>query len=156
MLPRWEKAEDQDHKLIIDALSMAQDNVSLALSCIQAQLRMQAAAALIVREGSEGIFLAEVQKAVWDNADDFEKKFQSWWTLVNFTYDPNVNMATALVLTIRNATVSVIHPIIALGLNHEETVLCPSEHRTWARMENGRWQSVNLESCVTREQQGFV
>ena len=78
MLPRWEKAEDQDHKLITDALSMVQDNVSFALSCIQAQLWMQATAALIIREGSEGIFLAEVQKAVWDNANDFEKKFQSW------------------------------------------------------------------------------
>jgi len=65
-------------------------------------------------------------------------------------------MATAFVLTIRNGTVYVIHPIIALGLNYEEAVLCPSEHRTWARMENGRWQSVNLESCVTWEQQGFI
>lgn len=24
------------------------------------------------------------------------------------------------------------------------------------RMENGKWQSVNLESCVTGEQQGFI
>ncbi|XP_066845245.1 LOW QUALITY PROTEIN: uncharacterized protein [Anser cygnoides] len=156
VLPIWEKAEDQDHRLIIDALSMAQDNVSLALSCIQVQLWMQATAALIIREGSEGIFPAEVRKIVWDNANDFEKKFQSWWTLVNFTYDPIINMATAFVLTIRNATVYVIHPIVALGLNHEETVLYPSEHRTWARMKNGKWQSVNLESCVTREQQGFI
>ncbi|XP_071895524.1 uncharacterized protein [Anas platyrhynchos] len=156
VLPKWENAEDQDHKLIIDALSMIQDNVSLALSCMQAQLWLQATAALIIREGSEGIFPAEIRKAVWDNANDFEKKFQSWWTLVNFTYDPVVNMATAFVLTIRNATVYVIHPILALGLNHEKTVLYPSEHRTWARMENGKWQSVNLESCVTREQQGFI
>ena len=133
-----------------------QDNVSLALSCMRAQLWLQATAALIIREGSEGIFPAEIQKAVWDNANDFEKKFQSLWTLVNCTYDPIVNMATAFMLIIRNATVYVIHLIIALGLNLEKTVLYPSEHRTWARMENGKWQSVNLESCVTQQQQGFI
>jgi len=71
VLPRWEKTEDQDYKLIIDALSMVQDNASLALCCIQAQLWIQATAALIIREGSEGIFPAEVQKTVWDNANDF-------------------------------------------------------------------------------------
>lgn len=48
------------HKLIIDALSMVQDNVSLALSCMQAQLWLQATAALIIREGSEDISPAEV------------------------------------------------------------------------------------------------
>ena len=30
------------------------------------------------------------------------------------------------------------------------------EHRTWARMGNGKWQTVTLESCVTWEQQGFI
>lgn len=44
---KWEKAEEQDHKLLRDALGMVQDNVSLALSYIQAQLLMQSAAALI-------------------------------------------------------------------------------------------------------------
>lgn len=41
VLPNLKEVEDQDHKLIVKALSMAQDNVSLALSCIQAQLWMQ-------------------------------------------------------------------------------------------------------------------
>ncbi|XP_042660992.1 uncharacterized protein LOC122154684 [Tyto alba] len=156
VLPSWEKDEDQDHRLILDALSMVKDNVSLAFSCIQAQLWMQATAALIIREGNEGIFPVEIRKAVWDKATNFERRFQSWWTMVNFTYDPTTNMATAFVLTIRNATVYVIHPIIALGLNHEETVLYPSEHRAWARKVNEKWQTVNVESCITREQQGFI
>ncbi|XP_058664607.1 uncharacterized protein LOC131560012 [Ammospiza caudacuta] len=132
VLSKWETAGDQDHKLIAEALGTVQDNVSLAFSCIQAQLWMQATAALIIREGSEGSFPAEIRKVVWDNAIDFERKFQSWWTMVNFTYDPVSSVATAFVLTIRNATVYVIHPIIALGLNHEKTILYPSEHRVWA------------------------
>ncbi|XP_042656327.1 uncharacterized protein LOC122154120 [Tyto alba] len=156
VLPSWERVEDQDHRLILDALSMVQDNVSLAFSCIQAQLWMQATAALIIREGNEGIFPVEIRKAVWDKATNFERKFQSWWTMVNFTYDPTTNTATAFVLTIRNATVYVIHPIIALGLNHKDTVLYPSEHRAWARKVNEKWQTVNVESCITREQQGFI
>ncbi|XP_042660771.1 uncharacterized protein LOC116964869 [Tyto alba] len=156
ILPIWEKNEDQDHRLILDALNMAQNNVSLAFSCIQAQLWLQATAALIIREGNERIFPVEIRKAVWDEATNFERRFQSWWTMVNFTYDSTTNMATAFVLTIRNATVYVIHPIIALGLNHEDTVLYPSEHRAWARKENEKWQTVNVESCITREQQGFI
>ncbi|XP_023803468.1 uncharacterized protein LOC111945006, partial [Cyanistes caeruleus] len=38
ILPNWERVNVDDHKLIIDALSATQNNVSLALSCIQAQL----------------------------------------------------------------------------------------------------------------------
>lgn len=132
VLPKWEKARDQDHKLIVEALCMVQDNVSLAFSCIQAQLWMQATAALIIREGGEGEFPVEIRKVVWDNAIDSERKFQSWWTVVNFTYDPASNVATAFVPTICNAAVYVIHPIDALGPNHERTVLYPSDHRAQA------------------------
>lgn len=74
--------------------------------------------------------------------------------MVNFTYDPIANTATAFVLTICNATVYVIHPIIALGLNHERSVLYPLEYRTWGVDE--KWQTVNLDFCVTWEQQGFI
>lgn len=78
MLLSWEKVEDQDHKLIIVALAMAHSNMSLASSCIQVQLWLQLTAALIIREGSEGDFPIEIRKAIWVNATDFEKKFQSW------------------------------------------------------------------------------
>lgn len=149
------KTRDLDHRLILNTLSVAQDNVSLALSCIQAQLWMQSTASLIIREGNEDVFLIEVREAVWNNATKLERKLQSWWTLVNFTYGPITNIATAFVLTIRNATVYVIHPIVALGLNHEGTVFYPSEHRVWAQMVKEKWQTVNLESCITREQ-GFI
>ena len=76
--------------------------------------------------------------------------------MVNFTYDPVPDVAIAFVLTIHNATINVIHPIIALGLNHGETILYPSEHRAWAQMVDKKWQTVNVESCVTQEQQGFL
>ncbi|GAB0207505.1 protein NYNRIN-like [Grus japonensis] len=42
------------------------------------------------------------------------------------------------------------------GLNHNGTILYPSEHRVWARKMNEKWQTVNLESCIVRKQQGFV
>lgn len=50
MLTKQEKAKNQDQKLIIDALHVAQDNVSLALSCIQAQLKITSITTLIRRE----------------------------------------------------------------------------------------------------------
>ncbi|XP_069631209.1 LOW QUALITY PROTEIN: uncharacterized protein [Haliaeetus albicilla] len=156
ILPKWEKVNVRDHELITDALGVIQNNLSLALSCIQAQIWTQSVAASIIREGEEGILPTEIRKIIWDSATDFEKELQSWWNLVNFTYDPVTNLATIFVLTIYNATIYPIYPIIALGLNHNGTILCPSEHRVWARKVDEKWQTVNLESCIVREQQGFV
>ncbi|XP_050842348.1 uncharacterized protein LOC108963651 isoform X1 [Serinus canaria] len=156
VLPRWREIEDQDHSLLVDALKATQDSISLALSCIQTQLWIQSTAALIIREGSEGVFPTEVQKVVWDSATDFERDFQSWWTMVNFTYNPTIHTAAAFVLTIRNATVHAIHPIVALGLSHEKSILYPSEHRVWAWKIQEKWQTVNLEPCIAQEQRGFI
>ncbi|KAK4811065.1 hypothetical protein QYF61_016351 [Mycteria americana] len=138
ILPQWERINERDHQLIVDALGVAQTNVSLALSCIQAQLWMQSMVAAIIREAK------------------FEKEFQSWWYLANFTYDPINNKATAFVLTIHNASVYTIYPIIALGLNHNGTILYPLEHRVWAQQNGNKWQTVDVNACVVREQQGFI
>ncbi|XP_074703747.1 uncharacterized protein LOC141933198 [Strix aluco] len=156
ILPKGEKVNIKDHELITDALSVLQNNLSLTLSCIQAQIWMQSIAASIIREGEEGILPTEIRRIIWDSATNFEKKLQSWWNLVNFTYDPITNTATTFILTIYNATIYQIYPIIALGLNHNGTILYPSEHRVWARKVNEKWQTVNLESYIVREQQGFI
>ena len=138
ILPQWEKMNEKDHQLIIDALREAQINISLALSCIQAQLWMQSMVAAIIREGEEGTLPTEIRKVIWDNATEFEKEFQSWWYLVNFTYDPISTKATAFVLTIRNASTYTIYPIIALGLNHNGAILYPLEHRVWAQRNGNK------------------
>ncbi|XP_053911664.1 uncharacterized protein LOC128850707 isoform X1 [Cuculus canorus] len=156
ILPKWEKMNVKDHKLILDTLGVAQSNISLALSCIQAQLWMQTVAASIIREGEEGIFPTEIRKIIWDNANNFEQNLQSWWKLVNFTYDPVNNVVTAYVLTIHNASVFLIYPVYALGLNHNGTILYPFEHRAWAQRVNDKWQTVDLESCIVREQLGVI
>ncbi|XP_074875776.1 uncharacterized protein LOC142026553 [Buteo buteo] len=156
ILPQWERMNEKDHQLIVNALGAAQINVSLALRCIQAQLWVQSTVAAIVREGEEGTLPTEIQKVIWDNATKFEREFQSWWCLVNFTYDPTNNKATAFVLTIRNASVYTIYPIVALGLNHHGTVLYPLEHRVWARQNGNKWQTVDVDACVVQEQQGFI
>lgn len=51
---------------------------------------------------------------------------------------------------------SLIRPIVSLGLNHEETILYPSEHRVWARKVEGKWETIHLDPCSTREQLGFL
>lgn len=116
--------------MMIKALGATKKNVSLALGCTQAQLWMQSVAASVITEGEKRIFPTEIRKIVWDNASEIERELLSWWVLVNFTYDPVANVATAFVLTIHNAAISSIHPIVTLRLNHEKTVLYPSEHRT--------------------------
>ncbi|XP_037995592.1 uncharacterized protein LOC119702133 [Motacilla alba alba] len=156
VLPEWENTEEQDHEVIINALGTASENISLALGCTQAQLWMQSVAAAVIREGGEGIFPAELRKIVWDSASDMERELQAWWMLVNFTYNSMTNKVTAFVLTIHNASVSLIHPIVPLGLNHEGTVLYPSGHRTRAREIKGKWQTINLEPCSTRKQLGYI
>ncbi|XP_075346023.1 uncharacterized protein LOC142403694 [Mycteria americana] len=151
LLPQWERINEEDHQLIVNTLGAAQINVSLALSCIQAQLWVQSTVAAIVREGEEGTLPTEIQKVIWDNVTEFEKRFQSWCCLVNFTYDRSDTEATAFVLTIRNASVYTIYPIIALGLNRSGTVLCPLEHRVW-----NKWQTIDVDACVAWEHQGFI
>lgn len=103
-------------------LGTTQINVSLALGCFQGQLWMQTAIAVIIKEGEGGTSPMEVQKVIWDNTTTFEKEFQSWWYLVNFTYDPINNKAMTFVLTICDASEYTIYPIVALGLYHNGTI----------------------------------
>ena len=79
------------------------------------QLWVQSTVAAVIREGDEGTLPNEIRKVIWDNMTQFKRDFQSWWHLVNFVYDPTNGKATAFVLTIHNASVYTIYPIIALG-----------------------------------------
>ena len=140
ILPQRERITEKYQQLIVDALAVTQINVSLVLSCIQAQLQVQSTVATIIREGEEGTLPTEI----WDNATKFEREFQSWWQLVNFTYNPTNSKATAFVLSISNASVYTLYPIIALGLNHNGTVLLPLEHRVWAQQKKKRGKLLIL------------
>lgn len=128
------------------------NNISLALSCIQAQLWVQYTIAAIVREGEDGTLPTEIRKIIWEKATAFEREFQSWWYLGNFTHNPIHNKAMAFIVTIQNASVKTIYPMIALGLNHNGTVLCPLEHRVWAQRDNNKWQTVEVDARMVQEQ----
>ncbi|RMC21677.1 hypothetical protein DUI87_02545 [Hirundo rustica rustica] len=109
ILPEWEDTEERNHEVIINALGTASENISLALGCTQAQLWMQSVAAAVIREGGEGIFPAEIRKIVWDNASDMERELQSWWVLVNFTYNPVTSEKFG---EIAAEVGNVVHPIV--------------------------------------------
>lgn len=156
VVPDWGRANTEDHLFIADAVGTLQGDIALAMSCIQAQLWMQTVAESIIREGEEGILPTEIRKMVWDNATETERRLQSWWNMVNFTYDPETHTVTAFVLTIYDAVTITIYPIVALGINHNGTLLYPIEHRTWARKIDHRWQTIDLESCIMKEQRGFI
>ena len=81
---------------------------------------MQYTIAAIVREGEDGTLPTEIRKIIWEKATAFEREFQSWWYLGNFTHNPIDSKATAFVVTIQNASVKTIYPIVALGLNHKK------------------------------------
>lgn len=72
ILPQWEEFNAQDHRLTAGTL---QTNISMALSCIQAQLWIQTMVSALIREGE---------------------------------------------------AVYTIYPIIAFGINHNESVLYPT------------------------------
>lgn len=63
MLSKWQRIKKKDPCLIVNALGITQNYVSIALSCIQAQQQMQSTKAL--REGDEGILPTEFQKVIW-------------------------------------------------------------------------------------------
>jgi len=102
--------------------------------------------AAIVREGEQGILPLEIRKVIWQNVTQFEKNFQSWWKLLNFTYNPFNNIATAFVLTISEATVYDIYPIVTLRIFLNGTLVHPLEHEKWARQSRNRWLTVNVET----------
>jgi len=112
--------------------------------------------AAIVREGEEGILPLEIRKVIWENATEFEKNFQSWWKLLNFTYNPFNNIATAFVLTISEATIYDIYPTVALGIFLNGTLVHTLEHEKWTRQSKNRLLTVNVETCIAREHQGYI
>lgn len=59
-------------------------------------------------------------------------------------------------MTIHNVSEDLIYSTVALSLNHEGTVLYPSEHRTWTQKVEGKCQTINIESCAMRRQLGFI
>lgn len=75
---------------------------------------------------------------------------------LSFTCDPVNNFAPAVVLTIHNASVRTIYPIIVLGLNHSGVILYPLEHRVWAQQNGTKWHTADGSSCAERERQGFI
>lgn len=100
------------------------------------------------KEGEERNFPTEIRTIIWDRAMSFERELQSWWKMKNFTYNPITHTVKAFVLTICNASIYVIHPFLALGINHKGTILYPLEQRAWARKIENRWQTVDPECCI--------
>jgi len=54
------------------------------------------------------------------------------------------------------ASVYIIYPIIALGLNHNGVILYQLEHRVWTQQNRNKWQTVDISSCAVWKQQGFI
>ncbi|RMC21090.1 hypothetical protein DUI87_01947 [Hirundo rustica rustica] len=138
ILPEWEDTEERDHEVIISTLGTASENISLALGCTQAQLWMQSVAAAVIREGGEGIFPAEIRKIVWDNASDMERELQSWWVLVNFTYNLVTSPKTAPKRTFGSITNDQGQNVF--GLDITETP------------EGDKWPQLIVQQILDREQ----
>ncbi|XP_067153359.1 uncharacterized protein [Apteryx mantelli] len=156
VLPAWEQISEKDHQVLLQALGIEQNNVSLALSCIQAQTWVQSVVAGILRDGDNGVLPTEIRKIVWDAATEKERQLQAWWRLVNFTHDQVLNAVIAYVLTVEDATIEKVYPIVALGINTNESVVYPLDHRMWARVSDKKWQTVDLEACILERGLGFI
>ncbi|NP_001159385.1 uncharacterized protein LOC422926 [Gallus gallus] len=156
VLPTWEHISEKDHQVLLQALGIEQNNVSLALSCIQAQMWVQSVIAGILRDGDNGILPTEIRKIVWDAATEKERQLQAWWRLVNFTHDQVLNSVIAHVLTVVEARIEKVYPIVALGINTNGSVVYPLDHRMWARVSDRKWQSVDLEACILEQGLGFI
>ncbi|XP_064007761.1 uncharacterized protein LOC135179645 isoform X2 [Pogoniulus pusillus] len=131
-------------------------SICFALCCIQAQMWVQSVVAGILRDGESGVLPTEIRKIVWDAATEKERQLQAWWRLVNFTHDQVLNAVIAHVLTVAEAHIEKVYPIVALGVNTNGSVVYPLEHRMWARVWGGKWQSVDLEACILERGLGFI
>lgn len=72
ILPLWEKINERDHQLIVEALGMVQGNLSPALRCIHTQMQMHSTVAALMRVGKEGTLPTDVWKVAWDNRTERE------------------------------------------------------------------------------------
>ncbi|XP_074667130.1 uncharacterized protein LOC141917660 [Strix aluco] len=156
LLPDWEKNNIKDHLMIVEGLEMIPKDISWALSCIQAQMWMQIVISDILREGEEGILPTEIRKIIWDKAKPQERELQSWWKLVNFTYERQDDKIIAFVLTVVEAAQHSIYPVTSIGLNHGGMIISPVGHGRWAWKQGDKWQTVNTELCINMGQQGYV
>ncbi|XP_074673093.1 uncharacterized protein LOC141920293 [Strix aluco] len=156
LLPEWEEISIKDHSLIIEGMEALQNSSSLALSCIQAQMWVQSIISNILREGEEGILPMEIRKIIWDKALSQERELQSWWKMVNFTYDNVNDKITTYVLTLAKAAQYKIYPITAIGLYHKGTIISPVGHKGWAWQREGKWQTIDTELCTSLGHQGYI
>ncbi|XP_074667280.1 uncharacterized protein LOC141917753 isoform X1 [Strix aluco] len=156
LLPDWEKNNIMDHLMIVEGLEMIPKDISWALSCIQAQMWTQIVISNILREGEEGILPTEIRKIIWDKAKPQERELQSWWKLVNFTYERQDDKIIAFVLTVVEAAQHSIYPVASIGLNHGGMIISPVGHRGWAWKQGDKWQAINTELCINMGQQGYV
>ncbi|KAM4673958.1 uncharacterized protein AAGF69_002726 [Amazona ochrocephala] len=117
---------------------------------------VQSVVAGILRDGDNGILPTEIRKIVWDAATEKERQLQAWWRLVNFTHDQVLNAVITYVLTVTEARIEKVYPVVALGVNTNGSVVYPLDHRMWARVSDGKWQSVDLEACILERGLGFI
>ncbi|OPJ70774.1 hypothetical protein AV530_017149 [Patagioenas fasciata monilis] len=83
----------------------------------------------ILRDGDNGVLPTEIRKIVWDAATEKERQLQAWWRLVNFTHDQALNAVVAHVLTVAEARIEKVYPIVALGVM--ERIKRVGEHHWW-------------------------
>lgn len=150
----------QDLYHITNFIGNLQGNVSLALGCSQSQLWLQSVAAAIIREGETGLFPQEVGAIIARNhtTTDFEKTYQAWWKLVNFTYNPFQREITAFVLATEHAKVLDTFPVLSLGTIHQGVVVRLMGHNVWAKSnpKTQSCQTISIEASSPREQLGFI
>lgn len=82
---------------------------------------------------------------------EFGEKFQFRCYLVSLTHGANDSTTTAFVLTVHNAWVCIIYPIIVSGFNHSGTILW--EQRVWAQKDGKKWQGIDV---IVQERQGVI
>lgn len=95
----------------------------------------------------------ELENLLTTHLEKFEIYNQEWWSLVNFTYYPVSQKVIAIVLTIKNATVNWIYPIISLGVNLEGIIMYP-EDLSLEVSEDSR--VIDLRECQDILGKGYV
>ncbi|KAJ7405423.1 hypothetical protein BTVI_69131 [Pitangus sulphuratus] len=149
-----------DFTKIIDYAGIIHKRFALAIQCLQTQQWVQSVAAGILREGTSGILPQEVREVITRNSStiQFEKNYQAWWQLVNFTYNPQHEQIEAYVLTISAAKEKTIFPILTLEAIHQNVIVRPIDHNVWASYDHTKkkWQSVSTEACTPKGQLGYI
>lgn len=144
VMSEWFRAQQGNDRVLLGGLQKLQDDMVCAIACSQAQTWLSYINSAFLREGWSGNIPVELRRLLRNKLKVFEIQNKLWWELLNFTYVAKIETVIAFILTVWNATMEWVYPLISLGLCLGNATLTPLDVPKEVKSDG---TSVDLEKC---------